>query len=85
MQAALDRLLLQGQRAGGGQGGAAAARTTLVVAHRLSTVAGADLIVAMRHGAIVEQGTHAELMSLEGGYYRQLVIAQSGRGAAPAT
>jgi ABC-type transport system involved in Fe-S cluster assembly fused permease/ATPase subunit len=53
-------------------------RTTIVVAHRLSTIAQADLIVAMRHGAIVEKGTHAELMRLDGGYYKQLVTAQQG-------
>jgi ATP-binding cassette, subfamily B, bacterial MsbA len=50
-------------------------RTTLVVAHRLSTVEHADLIVAMRGGTIVETGTHAELLA-RGGYYASLYNMQ---------
>jgi len=46
-------------------------RTTLVIAHRLSTVEQADLIVVMDQGRIVEQGTHAELLA-RGGAYRRL-------------
>jgi subfamily B ATP-binding cassette protein MsbA len=46
-------------------------RTTLVIAHRLSTIEGADLIVVMRDGAIVETGTHAELVARDG-YYSSL-------------
>jgi len=46
-------------------------RTTLVIAHRLSTIEKADLIVVMREGAIVEQGTHAQLLA-SGGYYSTL-------------
>jgi ATP-binding cassette, subfamily B, bacterial MsbA len=46
-------------------------RTTLVIAHRLSTIEKADRIVVMREGAIVEQGTHAELIA-HGGYYSTL-------------
>jgi subfamily B ATP-binding cassette protein MsbA len=46
-------------------------RTTLVIAHRLSTIEKADRIVVMREGAIVEQGTHAELIA-RGGYYSTL-------------
>jgi len=46
-------------------------RTTLVIAHRLSTVEKADLIVVMRDGAIVETGTHSELLA-RGGYYSSL-------------
>jgi ATP-binding cassette, subfamily B, bacterial MsbA len=46
-------------------------RTTLVIAHRLSTIEKADLIVVMREGTIVEQGTHAELIA-RGGYYSTL-------------
>jgi subfamily B ATP-binding cassette protein MsbA len=43
-------------------------RTTLVIAHRLSTVEGADCIIVLKDGAVVEQGTHAELLSLDGYY-----------------
>ena len=48
-----------------------AGRTAFVIAHRLSTIQGADLIVVLANGQIVEQGTHAELMAL-GGAYRGL-------------
>lgn len=43
-------------------------RTTLVIAHRLSTIESADKIVVLAQGAIVEQGTHAELLAREGAY-----------------
>jgi subfamily B ATP-binding cassette protein MsbA len=43
-------------------------RTTLVIAHRLSTVQNADVIVVMRNGKIAEQGTHGELLALDGVY-----------------
>ncbi len=43
-------------------------RTTLVIAHRLSTVEGADCIIVLKDGAVVEQGTHEELLSLDGYY-----------------
>ncbi len=43
-------------------------RTTLVIAHRLSTVEGADCIIVLKDGAVVEQGTHKELLSLDGYY-----------------
>ncbi|MDH5326579.1 MAG: lipid A export permease/ATP-binding protein MsbA [Gammaproteobacteria bacterium] len=43
-------------------------RTTFVIAHRLSTVENADLIVVMNEGRIVEQGKHAELLALSGTY-----------------
>ena len=45
-------------------------RTSLVIAHRLSTVRNADLILVVRDGKIVEQGTHKELISAKGPYYR---------------
>jgi subfamily B ATP-binding cassette protein MsbA len=43
-------------------------RTTLVIAHRLSTIEGAQQIVVMDHGRIVERGTHTELLGLNGHY-----------------
>ena len=43
-------------------------RTTIVIAHRLSTVRDADLVVVMDHGRAVEQGTHAELTKHDGLY-----------------
>lgn len=45
-------------------------RTTIVIAHRLSTIENADCIVVMDQGAIVEQGTHTELLALKGAYYQ---------------
>ncbi|MGR3434733.1 MAG: ABC transporter ATP-binding protein [Shimia sp.] len=70
VQAALDRL--------------AEGRTTLVIAHRLSTVRGADRIVVMEAGRVVEQGSHAELMA-RGGAYAALHAAQFAPAAEEAT
>ncbi|MDF2182096.1 lipid A export permease/ATP-binding protein MsbA [Neptuniibacter sp. CAU 1671] len=54
-------------------------RTTLVIAHRLSTIEQADMIVVMEEGQIIEQGTHAELLELNGAYsrFRTLQVEQS--------
>lgn len=51
-------------------------RTSIVIAHRLSTIQSADLIVVMQKGKIVEQGTHEELLSLNG-TYSKLVSLQT--------
>ena len=52
-----------------------AGRTCLMIAHRLSTVRGADLILVVRNGRIVEQGTHSELLANKG-YYHELYTRQ---------
>ena len=66
IQAALDTLM--------------AGRTTLVIAHRLSTVTGADLIYVIDEGTVIEQGTHLELMA-QGGAYRRLYDLQFAEDA----
>jgi len=68
VQAALERL--------------AAGRTTFSIAHRLSTVVGADRILVLEGGRIVEEGSHQLLMSRPGPY-RAMVLAQTGRLTAP--
>jgi ATP-binding cassette subfamily B protein len=50
-------------------------RTSFVIAHRLSTIRDADVILVMRDGDIVEQGSHDELMAM-GGFYSELYNSQ---------
>ena len=50
-------------------------RTSFIIAHRLSTIQNADLILVMKDGAICEQGTHEQLLELNG-YYRNLYESQ---------
>ncbi|HZK87465.1 MAG TPA: ABC transporter ATP-binding protein [Syntrophomonas sp.] len=54
-------------------------RTSFVIAHRLSTIRDADLILVMNQGAIIEQGTHKELLAM-GGFYADLYNSQFSVG-----
>jgi ATP-binding cassette subfamily B protein len=54
-----------------------AGRTTLVIAHRLATIANADRILVVDDGRIVESGSHAELLARKNGRYRNLQAAQT--------
>jgi ATP-binding cassette subfamily C protein CydCD len=69
IQAALDRLMV--------------GRTTLVFAHRLSSVVGADVILVIDRGQVVERGTHRDLLA-HGGVYAYLMAAQARDGAGAA-
>ena len=51
-------------------------RTAFIIAHRLSTIFGADRIIVMQAGAIVQMGTHAELLTDKSGLYHQLCKRQ---------
>ncbi|XP_013162197.1 PREDICTED: multidrug resistance protein homolog 49-like [Papilio xuthus] len=65
VQAALDR--------------ASAGRTTIMVSHRLSTIVNADRIICMDQGAIVEQGTHEELMKVKGFYHKLVTTGNENK------
>jgi ATP-binding cassette subfamily B protein len=56
-----------------------AGHTSFVIAHRLSTVRDADLILVMDHGRIVEQGNHQQLLAAKG-HYSRLYDAQFAGG-----
>ena len=62
-------------------------RTSIVIAHRLSTIVGADRILVMHHGRIVEEGTHRSLIQRRGIYHRlyqlQFGLETAASGAAP--
>ncbi len=72
VQAALATLLKR-RTCGNGRG----ARTTIAIAHRLSTVTGADRILVLKDGGIIENGNHRQLMAKDG-YYASLVRNQAG-------
>ena len=59
-------------------------RTSIVIAHRLSTVQRADLIVVLERGRIVESGRHDELLGRPGGAYAKLYAMQLVAGRRPA-
>lgn len=53
-----------------------ARRTSIIIAHRLATIRGADRIIVLNRGEIVEEGTHDELLALRGRYYRLWLLQQ---------
>ena len=55
-------------------------RTSFIVAHRLSTIRSADVILVLRDGDIVESGSHEELLA-RGGFYAELYNSQFDEGA----
>ena len=52
-------------------------RTTIIVSHRLTTIRGADKIIVLKNGEVVEEGNHDYLMGLKG-YYYSLITNQVG-------
>jgi ATP-binding cassette subfamily B protein len=54
-------------------------RSSIIIAHRLATVAGVDRILVLHHGRLVEEGSHDELTKLEAGIYRKLYSLQMSR------
>jgi ABC-type multidrug transport system fused ATPase/permease subunit len=52
-------------------------RSSIIIAHRLATVAGVDRILVLHHGRLVEEGSHDELTRLEAGIYRKLYSLQT--------
>jgi ABC-type multidrug transport system fused ATPase/permease subunit len=52
-------------------------KTVIVIAHRLSTIRSMNRIVVLDHGAIIEQGSHEQLVAKEGGLYAKLWSLQS--------
>ena len=54
-------------------------RTSIVIAHRLSTIQNSDCIFVMRNGVVQEKGTHNDLMSKKGIYYKLNVAQQKKR------
>lgn len=57
-------------------------RTTIIIAHRLTTIRGADKILVFSNGQVVEEGSHEDLMKLEG-HYSGLVNAQVSEFSGP--
>ena len=55
-------------------------RTSIVIAHRLATIRDADRIFVMHHGELAEQGTHEELIEVDGGIYAALYRYQAVGG-----
>ncbi|MEM8862963.1 MAG: ABC transporter ATP-binding protein, partial [Chloroflexota bacterium] len=53
-------------------------RTSFVIAHRLNTIVNSDKIIVLDQGEIVEEGTHEELLELEGRYYNLYTMSWSG-------